>query len=121
MLDIEAHVKTLKVSWISRLSKLMDNSNQWLQLAKTCLGTEPYALFSGNLNLKDLHKQGTVKSKIWLEILNCWFEYCYSKPQNMSEILSQPLWYNNNIIMDRKPVFIRSAFQRNIESIKGYY
>ena len=117
LLDIEAHVKALKVSWINRLSILMNNSNQWLQLAKICLGTEPYALFAGNLNLKDLHKQGTIKSTIWLEILNYWFEYCYSKPQNVSEILAQPLWYNSNITMDNKPVFIRSAFQENIKCI----
>ena len=42
----------------------------------------------------------------WTDVLLAWSFYSYYNPVKFKEILSQPLWFNSLIRIDKKTVFL---------------
>ena len=106
LLDVESHLIALKTSWIKRLASLTERPS-WAILMKSCVNINLISYFKGNINVKDLNKLIIVKSKIIFDILLAWAKLNFTKPIDNQSIVSQPLWYNSFIKIEKKFVYIK--------------
>ena len=104
LLDIESHLVALKTSWIQRFSYLSEHPS-WNTLLKACMSINLITFLKGNVNPKDLQKQVSIKSKVIYDILYSWTKLNFHQPIDLQSIVSQPLWYNSFIKIDKKIIY----------------
>ena len=103
LLDIESHLNAIKTSWVKRFSYLIEMPS-WHSLLKSCSSYDMIPFLKGNVSPKDFKKLIQVKSKIIFDILLAWSRLNFKEPQDTQSIVSQPLWFNSFIKIDKKLV-----------------
>ena len=113
MIDIVAYMKSLKLSWLKRLLS-GNNSN-------ICLFVQQIFNIDMIINCGKMYIDkicGKIKNIFWKDVL-----YAYSNIIEVSTIestndfLNLPLFYNHNILIDNRPVFYKSWYDKGIRYI----
>ena len=88
----------MKLAWVTRL---MSNSNQsWKKLISDFLPLKNNHFWLCNFNEKECPAIFARYKNIpyfWKEVITKWAKYNFSNPGDISNILSQPLWFNSHI------------------------
>ena len=113
--NLEIFSKTIKMIWIKKLLNNEDFS-PWKHLILSKL-----IPFGGNLiwfydtnHLKKLHKN---LNPFWSCVLEAWQIFKTETPSTTDEALSQPLWYNRHIQINRKTIFFKYLHQAGVNFI----
>ena len=83
MISIYDVVKTAKIMLIKRICN--DIEATWKVLAQHLM----------DVTITDLYKKLSVRSLNCKPKLNFWYNFIATKPQNFSELVSQPIFYND--------------------------
>jgi hypothetical protein len=60
-----------------------------------------------------------LKNSFWKDVLGAYLEFVEKIPIiSMEMLLEMPLFYNQYMLMDRKPIFIKSWYDKGIRFIK---
>jgi hypothetical protein len=90
MVDLASYIKGLKISWIRRV---LTKSDKWTLFAKSKL---PEILFESGANQINTFKY--IDNPFWRDVALAWAEYNnIIKPQNIENILNEPIWFNKHI------------------------
>ena len=115
MKDFSLFDKAPKLNWVKRLCS---NSNApWQYIPKSLLAdVGSTELFKSNYdyNLLDLENHLLAFYK---EIIFYWQEIATATPKNKSEVLSQPIWNNRFLTVNKKMIFFPHWYQAGIEQI----
>ena len=118
MIDIDIFIKTIKCSWIKRLSD-QTNKGAWKQIYLMKLeklgGID---FFEYNINKED-SKHLMQKSKFLTEIVSSWADINFSS--NIKHISSQKIWNNSLIRNNQNPLFYKEWKQKGIQTIGQLY
>lgn len=119
MKDFSLFDKALKLNWVNRLCS---NSNApWQYIPKLLLadvgGTE---LFKCNYdyNLLDLNNH---LPAFYKQIIFYWQDIATVTPKNKNEVLSQPIWNNRFLTVNKKMVFFPHWYQAGIKQISDLF
>ena len=112
MPDYLCKVKASKISWLKRLlqggkcailaKELLMLQMPWKEFCRSNFDTE---FLSHNIPL------------FYKQLLQYWFEFCAHMPEGASEILSESLWFNKCIIVDKAPIFYKNAYANGLKYI----
>ena len=83
-----------------------------LHLIKSTLGIN--FKFLSNLDFED--SKILIFPSFYKQLFRNWCKYLSSFFNNPSSVLSQPIWYNKNIKINSKPIYVEEVFKRNIIS-----
>ncbi len=101
--DIILKDKSLKLAWINRLLK---TDSKWTFLVYRQLPIKENYIWDCNLRINDIAiLTNHVNNQFIIDIIETWFEFKFCEPTNISEIASQPLWFNSLIKTNNKPFF----------------
>lgn len=119
MKDFVLFDKALKLTWVKRLCS--DSDAPWKYIPKSSLstvgGTE---LFQCNYdyNLLDLNDH---LPEFYKQIIHHWQKIVSTTPHSKTEILSQTIWNNKFITIDKKMVYLPHWQQAGINQISDLY
>ena len=115
MKDFVLFDKALKLTWIKRLCS--DSDAPWKYIPKSFLssvgGTElfkcnyDYNLLDLNNNLPEFYKQ----------IINYWQKIASTTPHSKNEVLSQIIWNNRFIMINKKMVYLPQWHEAGVKQI----
>ena len=109
--DINSKIASLQCSWVKRLYD--DKFQEWklitLHLIKSTFGLN--FKFHSNLDFDD-SKILTFPS-FYKQLLRNWRKYLSCSVNIPSSILSQRIWYNKNIKMNSKPIYVEEFAKKN--------
>lgn len=118
MTNVFLFMKSLKVSWIRRLS--VTNSKWYKLLMHTC-----------NFKLENLFKLGSeyikklteiIKNNFWRDVFNAFYDYCnYFSPKSANDILSTEIWYNKDIKVKNHTIFYNIYYKNGIRIIADLF
>ena len=117
--DINAKVSSLQCSWIRKLYD--DNFHEWKIIPSYLIRENLGINFKFNSNI-DICK--TVLSKFphyYQEIFTNWKKYYTFKPNSASTILSEFIWFNSCIKIDKKAVYLPHFSRKNINFIGQFF
>ena len=101
MINLNAFVNALKSTWIRRL---LLNESKWQELIKIHINLE--MLTSCNVEyIQDI--LSTLNNQFWKDVLKSFLDINYETEIGEEQILKSPLFYNRNIKINRKYVFIK--------------
>ena len=106
----------MKITWVKRY---LDESNtsKWkifFKMALKNVGGDNFMKW--NLSVDHLSfVEGT--DPFWKDVLIAWSYYRYFNPVKFKDIISQPLWFNSNILIDGKPIFVKKWSESNMNYI----
>ncbi len=109
----ETKVKTLKLSWIKRLTSEKDYT--WKTLPKYFYTCENLNTFF-NANHKLL--SNTTIPSFYLEIHKIFMQHFKTKCENIIEILLQPLWLNKHICINNDLIYYKNYEKKGIIYLK---
>ena len=112
MPNFEYKVKACKVTWIKRLQQ----RKMFAHFAKVFgLPLEFEEMCLLNYDAKYLQ---SYSSPFYRQVLQSWYELKHLNPcSNSSDVRSQIIWYNKDITVDYKTVFIDSLYKKNLRYI----
>ena len=119
MKDFSLFDKALKLNWVKRLCSNSDGP--WQYIPKSLLadvgGTE---LFKCNYdyNLLDLNNH---LPAFYKQIIFYWQDIATATPKNNNEVLSQPIWNNRSLTVNKKMVFFLHCYQAGIKQISDLF
>ena len=105
--DVFSKIVRLQCSWIRRLYD--ENFNSW-RLTEMHFGKN--FRFHPNLDLRELSLK--IFPKYYQEIINRWSNYLSSPPSLLLSIVSQFLWLNKDIQIDKKCVIFPNISKNGI-------
>ena len=122
MVDINNFITSLKCSWIKRLTSSIC-PKPWMNIF--------FAMY-GNDILKKIYDFGDSfieqllgkSNAFWRDVFNSWFLYlktCQHLPSIKSKFQNIPVWYNSNIKIAGKPVFIAKWYEKGITVVKDFF
>ena len=114
MPDIYSYMKSLKISWLKRLSN--SNNSNYAILVNEIINIEK--LFNcGKLYASSLHKN--IQNDFWKDVLKALTDFIDIVPINSLESFSElPLFYNHNFLVDGKPVFYRLWYEKGVRYVR---
>ena len=119
MKDFSLFDKALKLNWVKRLCS--DSDAPWQYIPKSLLadvgGTE---LFKCNYdyNLLDLDNH---LPAFYKQIIFYWQDIATATPKDKNEVLSQPIWNNRFLTVNKKMVFFPHWYQAGIKQISDLF
>ena len=119
MKDFSLFDKALKLNWVKRLCSNSDAL--WQYIPKLLLadvgGTE---LFKCNYdyNLLDLNN---LLPAFYKQIIFYWQDIATATPKNKNEVLSQPIWNNRFLTVNKEVVFFPHWYQAGIKQISDLF
>ena len=119
MKDFTLFDKALKLNWVKRLCSNSDAP--WQYIPKLFLasvgGTE---LFKSNYdyNLLDLDNH---LPAFYKQIIFYWQDIATAIPKNKNEVLSQPIWNNRFLTVNKKMVFFPHWYKAGIKNISDLF
>ena len=121
MVDINNFITSLKCSWIKRLTKA---HKPWMDFLFTIYGNDFLQKlfdFGDSFVIECLHK---VNNVFWKDVLNSWL--CFittykNHPKVKDNFLNTPVWYNSNIHIANKYVFIKAWYKTGVKVIQDFY
>ena len=119
MKDFSLFDKAPKLNWVKRLCS--DSNAPWQYIPKSLLadvgGTE---LFKCNYDYNHLDLDNHLPA-FYKEIIFYWQEIVTATPKNKSEVLSQPIWNNRFLTVNKKMVFFPHWYQAGIKQISDLF
>jgi hypothetical protein len=111
--DLETKIKANKLTWIKHLldTKIKKPWKDYLQLKVK------YPIQSIPTHNKKVYNHKTLSNKFYIEMLDAWANIKYTEPVNISEILTQPLWDNDLILVGNKTIRNKAWIQAGIQHI----
>ena len=119
MKDFVLFNKALKLTWIKRLCS--DSDAPWKYIPKSFLssvgGTE---LFKCNYdyNLLDLNNH---LPEFYKQIINYWQKIASTTPHSKNEVLSQIIWNNRFIMINKKMVYLPQWHEAGVKQISDLF
>ena len=112
MIDLVAKLKAQKIEWVK---KMLDDTNGhiWRETMKTILGVQNISLFLNSNYI--IPKKITKFYKAVLESFN---DVKYTKCDCAEDVLQQMLWYNKNIIINKKSLYNKHFIDKGILQIR---
>jgi hypothetical protein len=98
--DLETKIKANKLTWIKHLSdtKIRKPWKDYLQLKIK------YPIQNILIHNKKVYSHKSLTEKFYTEMFDAWANINYNEPVNISEILRQPLWDNDLILVGNKSI-----------------
>ena len=113
MIHLPSFMKKLKLSWLRRI---LCNDTTWLDLFLEIIKKDVKNLWVlGNEYLNIMANK--IKNPFWKEVLNTLYEFRNLITMKPTDIIYQPLWYNNKIKIGGKYVFYKQWFDKGIHRI----
>ena len=113
MIDIEKYISGLKTTWIRRI--LTNDQSKWKLLLNTLVPLSDIISF-GPQYLDDIIAH--INNPFWKDVFNAWLLLrTHEKTDSWDEYISQPLWFNKDIKIDGKSIYIKQWFQKGIAHI----
>ena len=113
MVDIFKKEASLKIAWVKRF--LQENNNSTGINLKSCLKIEPNLLFKCNIFSKDLVScYEKEPPQFWKDVLGHWCDLNYEDEYNVKNPVTQIIWLNSNIRINRKPILNQKLLRNNI-------
>jgi hypothetical protein len=108
---IRSFIDALKLTWIN---KLKNTNHQWKQIV-----CQIYQ------NVEDIHLYGpsiysTKKHSnlFWKDVFRVYEQFRYKiKPQSSAEVLSEPLFFNNNLKINNNYIYYKNWMQKSVNCI----
>jgi len=98
MIDLTEMLKVQKLKWIK---KLFDETNMpWKHTMETIFKVKDLKLF-----LKSNFPFLTRITNFYKDVLRCWDEIRYKTIESVEDIINQYIWYNDKILVEKKPIF----------------
>ena len=112
MPDYLCKVKASKISWVKRLLQ----GGKCAILAKEILMLQmPWNEFCRSNFDTDFLNDDT--PLFYKQLLQYWFDFYATKPEGVTEILSECIWYNKYITVDNAPIFYKNAYANGLKYI----
>jgi exonuclease III len=96
--DLESKIKANKLTWIKRIAETKIKK-PWKDYLQSKLKFPIQYIPRHN---KRTYNHGSLNDNFYIEMLDTWATLNYNEPTNISEILRQPLWDNDLILIDKK-------------------
>ena len=117
-LPLKPTFKSLKVNWIKRLKFL----RQWVNI---CFSSLPFQLRSRDILDYDLrfnrHLQNTLFNHFWKNVFAHWIDfkcnYLSNLPLSNDNILTQSLWFNDNITVNNSSVWYKAWDKKGVRFV----
>ena len=112
MVHIKSFIKSLKISWLKKL--ISSDFEMWQNILFENSTLKPHnnLVHFGN-KFFDLCSKN-IQNLFWKEVFSISSELIRNNLVKTANLPYEPLWYNSNISIDRKPVFYKSWYMRNI-------
>ena len=107
MIDIVAYIKSMKASWLQRLSR---GKGLWVQIAKTIIPRLDELVCYGSFKLKTV--KDAISNPFWKDVIGSWAEFCYNYRPDEDELATEKLWFSD--IAKFKRSIIKSWDRRGI-------
>ena len=112
MPNIHSMVKANKLMWIKRMIIKTKSINA---TAKALIDTTNLTMILSSKNNIQFMK---IQSDFYRQIISYWHDVHNMKPQNMSEVIEEILWDNENILINSKPLFNQHWINHGINKVK---
>ena len=111
MIDLEEMMKVQKIKWIKKF--FVEKEKQWKYTMKNILGIQDLDLF-----LKSNFIIPTDISPFYHDVLNFWKEVKFDKCEISDDILSQYIWYNQEITINNLSLYNKHFIEKGIVQLK---
>lgn len=102
---------SLKCQWVAKL-KESDNLRLLAQCALPTIGQDFWVC-----NFKPCDVVNMVKDGFWADVARAWAKVYYFIPNNVTQIAAQSLWFNSGIKIQKRCVYIESAYKAGIKFV----
>ncbi len=111
--DFETKVKSLKLSWVKRLTS--NNNANWKILPTHFYGCSNMSLYfyANQDNIKISNKI----PRFYIDIHNLWMYNFHNEPSNLQDILQESIWLNRYITSEGSPLYWKPWVDKNILKI----
>ena len=118
--DICTQADSLKISWIKKFNNA-DNNSKWKSVVKECFTiANDTNIFECRLSPSLIKR--SVKSKFWQDVLTAWTMLKHQSKLDGGKILSEVLWKNCSIDLEKKRVLDRtSLLQKGLKYVGDVY
>ena len=108
MIDVREYMNALKITWLRRLL-ISDNGCGWVHLFQKIMGISGLSSFEGgSLKLLYAHKQTLYGNPFWRNVFSSWSKFTMAhSPETAEEILTNSLWHNDKIKVDKKCIYFK--------------
>jgi hypothetical protein len=110
MIDLKEMLNSQKIKWV--VKSFSDEKLLWKKTMKTILGVDDLPLF--------FKHGGQIKkcgSDFYSEMIKIWKNVLKNNVNTTNEILSQSIWYNDHIKVNKQPIFYRKLYNNGIKFI----
>ena len=111
MIDLNAFITALKTTWIRRV---VTSNGKWLDVVSKFIDINKL------LNCGCHYPETIAKSCtniFWKDTLRAFVHLCKRTRSNHEQILENPLFYNHNILVGTKSIFLKSWFDSGVQCI----
>ena len=112
MVHFESMQKAIKLNWVKRLINMSSNCAV-LADTQTNLPIPITEVFRSKLTKDHID----CKCPFYQQLLEYWFDIYSNQPDSAEDIFQQPLWFNSNIVVGRRPVFYKQWWDSSIRYI----
>ena len=109
--DINAFITALKLTWVRRL---LSQESPWINLAKTCFDINMFLNFGKEYAVKKIK---LIKNDFWKDTLKAYIKYINKINIPNHELLGIPIFYNQSIKIDNKPIYLKTWYDAGVHHI----
>jgi hypothetical protein len=114
MIDVPSYICSLKVKWIRNF--IIHSESQCYKLVDTLFDMHKL-LNCGKLYCEKVAKK--IKNSFWIDVLKSYIRYIEKfEISSIGQILNMPLFYNENFLVNKNPIFIEKMYDRGKRFIK---
>ncbi len=107
MIDLNEMLKAQKLKWV--IKAINDNDLIWKNTMKSIVGVKDLKIFfrhAGQINI--------CNSRFYSEIIQIWKGLIKKEVITKQEVLSQGIWYNENILVNEKPIYYKDYHEKGV-------
>ena len=112
MIHIKSFIKSLKFTWLKKL--VFSSDEMWLSILyeNDIFRSHGNFLHFGNKFFELCSR--SIKNYFWKDIFAIYNDYISNVSRETEKLPYEPLWYNSGILVDKKYVYYKSWYKRNI-------
>ena len=111
-IDINSKIASLQCSWVKRLHD--DKFHEWKIILSHLIKSTFRINFKFHSSLDFDDSKILTFPSFYKQLFRNWRKYLSSSVNIPSSILSQPIWYNKNIKINSKPIYVEEFAKQNI-------
>jgi len=111
---IPSFIKSLKLIWIKKLINPLDFSPWKILIIDKLDKIGGHNIWNSSSNQLLWLAENKITNSFWKDVLLAWSYRDTKPPSSSAEVLSQILWYNSDILIDKKPVYYKKLVNSNI-------